>query len=595
MPQDDPRPSRGVLPWTGRRRELLSAAAGGVLAAVLYVVEAGAQRPSSAASDVSRVVSLDTTLIPPPVPREFRGVWVSSADGGDWPSRSGLSPERQQAELVALIERARAVGLNAVVFHVRLSGDAFYPTSLAPWSQKLAGTQGAAPGYDPLALVVREAHARGMQVHAWFNPFRASLDGGIAAAPNHVTRAHPEWVVRYGPQQWIDPGIPAAREAVLATIMEVVERYDVDGVHLDDFFYPYRETKTFTRRVGKGRKRKTITETRELDFPDAKSWRRYGASKWKVRDDWRRNNIDTFIEALYGRVHKRKPWVLVGISPFGIWRPGAPAGVSGLDAYREIYADSRKWLRQGWVDYFAPQLYWPLEGPQNRFRALDAWWRTQNPHGRHLWPGLYTAGSTGRFAWSPAIWSPEEIQRQIATLRSAREGTIEAQGHIHFRIASLTVGGGAQATALAERLVANDYRAIALVPEAPWLGGTPPAAPVAQLAPPADAGGQPLLLLGVRDSTPLAWWLLQTRGAADGRWTTSVIPATTRQVALPDGPTAADLVVVRAVDRVGQVSTRTDVWVAGGVGVAGKPARAAAPVTSAPPATPGTQASLTGW
>jgi hypothetical protein len=339
-------------------------------------------------------------------------------------------------------------------------------------------------------------------------------------------------------------------------VLEVVQRYDVDGVHLDDFFYPYRETQTITKRIGKGKKRRTITETRELEFPDAKSWKRYGAAKWKSRDDWRRNNIDSFVETLYRRVHETKPWVLVGISPFGIWRPGTPAGVSGLDAYREIYADSRKWLREGWVDYLAPQLYWPIEGPQNRFRALDAWWRTQNPHGRHLWPGLFTGLSVGR-----APWPRDEIPRQIALLRSNRAGTIESNGHIHFRIASLAAGRDPLAAALGERLIAEHYPATALVPEASWLGGTPPAAPVATLASSSGGAGgtAPLLLLGVRDSTPLAWWLVQTRGAADGRWTTAVLPATTRQIALPEGALSADLVVVRAVDRVGQVSARTDV------------------------------------
>ena len=576
MPSNHRSP-RGIQEWT--RGALLVAS----VAASAHV--AGAQQqparaaPAGAQPDASRVVALDTTLIPPMVPREFRGVWISPADGGDWPSRPGLSAERQQAELVALIERARAIGLNAVIFHVRLSGDALYPTSLAPWSQKLAGTQGVAPGYDPLALVVREAHARGLQVHAWFNPFRASLDGGIKAAPNHVTRAHPAWVVRYGPQQWIDPGIPAAREAVVASVLEVVQRYDIDGVHLDDYFYPYRETKTFTHRVGKGKRRHTVSVTRELDFPDAASWRRHGLSgKWKSRDDWRRHNIDDFIETLYRRVHGAKPWLLVGVSPFGIWRPGTPAGIQGLDSYREIYADSRKWLREGWVDYMAPQLYWELDGPQNRFRALDAWWRAQNPHGRHLWPGLLTMGSAGR-----AAWAPDEIPRQIAVLRGGREGTVEANGHIHFRIASLAAGRDPLAAALGERLVAEDYRATALVPEAPWLGGAAPAPPVAQLAAAADSGAPPLLLLGVRDSTPLAWWVVQSRGALDGRWTTAVIPATTRQLVLPDGAATPDLVVVRAIDRVGQASARTDVFLgAAAASGAGKVARPATAVAGVP-------------
>src|SRR5689334_2499172 len=341
-----PRPPLSLLLRNQARRSTCSlfAAAGLILGGARG---AGTQSviPQGAPRDMSRVALRDSTVFPPIILREFRGAWLSPAADGDWPSRAGLSAEQQQRELITLLDRARTIGLNAVIFHVRLSGDALYATPLAPWSAKLMRTQGVSPGYDPLELVVREAHARGLQVHAWFNPFRASLDGGIKAAPNHVTRAHASWVRRYGPQQWIDPGIPEARDFVLATIIDVVKRYDVDGVHLDDFFYPYRETRTYWRRVGRGRNRHSESYTKELDFPDESSWRKHGRGKWKSRDDWRRHNIDDFIEKLYVQVHETKPWVAVGISPFGIWRPDAPPGISGLDAYREIYADSRKWLR----------------------------------------------------------------------------------------------------------------------------------------------------------------------------------------------------------------------------------------------------------
>ena len=510
--------------------------------------------PMGARPDMLRVVVRDTLVHAPPIVREFRGVWVSPAADGDWPSRPGLSASAQRAELVRLLDRAKEFGLNAIIFHVRLSGDALYDTPLAPWSAKLSGVQGRDPGYDPLAFVIEEAHARGLQVHAWFNPFRASLDGGIRAASNHVSKAHPAWVRRYGRQLWIDPGIPAARESVLATIMDVVRRYDVDGVHLDDFFYPYRETETLYRRVGRGKKRHTVKTVRERPFPDATSWARYGRGKWKSRDDWRRNNIDVFIKTMYERVHEAKPWVSVGISPFGIWRPGSPAGVDGLDSYREVYADSRKWLREGWVDYLAPQLYWPIDGIQNRFRALDAWWRTQNPLGRHVWPGLYTAGAVGR-----APWPSDEIARQIATLRLTREGTLEENGHIHFRIGSLTSPIPSEAarlaTPLGEQLGSETYRLPALVPEMPWLGGAPPAAPLAAVAGIGDDEG-PTLLLGSGDSTVVSLWVVQTR-TPDGKWSMAVLPASTRQLPLGDGHALPDVVVVTSVDRIGQQSPQT--------------------------------------
>lgn len=550
-------PYRRILLELLRRATGPALAAGVMLWGPIQGIEGQAPLPQTAAPDMSRVAGPDASIIPPIVPREFRGVWVSSTDGGDWPSRKGLSAEQQQQELIKLLDRARAIGLNAIVFHVRLSGDALYSTPLAPWSAKLTGTQGVDPGYDPLAFVVREAHARGLQVHAWFNPFRASLDGGIRAAPTHVTRANRGWVVRYGSQLWIDPGLPEARESVIATIVDVVQRYDVDGVHLDDYFYPYRETRTFSRRVGRRHHRHTVYYTRELDFPDAKSWHRYGTrAGWTERDAWRRHNMDDFVATLYRRVHETKPWVLVGLSPFGIWRPGTPAGVNGLDAYREIYADSRKWLREGWVDYLAPQLYWQLDGPQNRFRALDAWWRTQNPRGRHVWPGLFTANVVG-----PADWGLDEIPRQIAALRAARQGSAESNGHIHFRMGSLSPSTGSLASALGDRLAFEDYRVPALVPEAPWLGGKPPTAPLAVVTDASDVRG-PMLLMAVRDSTPLAWWLVQARGA-DGRWAMRILPASTRQLLLTDLIAAPEVVVVRAIDRVGQASSQTTVRVGG--------------------------------
>ncbi|HKO17080.1 MAG TPA: family 10 glycosylhydrolase [Gemmatimonadaceae bacterium] len=533
-----------------RRAAGLLLVATAIVPAGVRVVRAQTGIPQGAPRDMSRVVIRDTTIFPPLVQREFRGVWISPAGEGDWPSRPGLPAAVQQQQLITLLDKARAIGLNAIIFHVRLSGDALYDTALAPWSAKLSGRQGVSPGYDPLAVVVREAHARGLQVHAWFNPFRASLDGGIRAAKNHVTRQHPSWVRRYGSQQWIDPGIPEARQFVIKTILDVVQRYDIDGVHLDDFFYPYRETRTTYRRVGRGRHRHTVKVTRELDFPDAASWAKYGRrAHWTDRAAWRRHNIDDFVHALYDSVHAEKPWLAVGISPFGIWRPGSPAGVDGLDSYREIYADTRKWLREGWVDYLAPQLYWPIDGAQNRFRALDAWWRSQNPLGRHVWPGLYTAGAVG-----PSPWALDEIPRQIATLRFVREGTMEANGHIHFRIGSLIANAGPGSGTLGDRLEAESYRQPALVPEMPWLPGQAPTLPLAQIADRGDDDG-PVLRFAPGDTTSVALWVVQVRDD-HGHWSTSVLPASTRKIALSDGTTTPDAVSVTAIDRVGRASPR---------------------------------------
>jgi len=464
---------------------------------------------------VARVALTD----PPPVPREFRAAWATPIlDMGlrEWPSTPGLSPDSQRAEMRALLDGARDAGLNAVILHVRLAADAMYPTPLAPWSAFISGKSGVGPNppYDPLAYAVTEAHARGLQLHAWFNPFRAMLPNFAgSAAPSHVTRAHASWIRRYGTQRWIDPGEPAARAWSLASILDVVRRYDVDGVHIDDYFYPYRENVTVTRRVGKRR----VRVKREIPFPDDATWRKYGRPRgFTSRDAWRRANIDEFVESIYRGVKKIRPSVLVGISPFGIWRPGYPPGVTGLDAYDEIYADSRRWLREGWLDYIAPQLYWQLGCAQGRFLALDAWWRTQNPKARHIWPGLYTSRTFDpRDAWGIA-----EIPAQILAVRDARPDSVDSPGVIHFRLGALLTRQRLLGATLADGV----YSAHALVPAAPWLGSLAPAAPVvSNTAIDAGAGSLDLVVMP-GDSVAVRWWLIQARGR-DGRWTSSVQPA----------------------------------------------------------------------
>jgi len=450
---------------------------------------------------------------PPVVPREFRAAWATPIwDRGikDWPTRDDMSPAEQRAELRMMLDNAAAAGLNAVILHVRLAGDALYPTIYAPWSVFLTGRSGVAPSpaYDPLAFAVTEAHARGLELHAWFNPFRAMLPNLVGkAALSHVTRRHPEWIRKYGSQTWIDPGDPAARSFVLETILDVVKRYDVDGVHIDDYFYPYREARTLTRRVRGRRVRIKV----EIEFPDDKTWRKFGRGKFSDRDAWRRHNIDDFIETLYTNVKHLKPAMAVGLSPFGIWRPGNPPGVTGLDAYTEIYADSRRWLREGWLDYLVPQIYWEIDGAQDRFRLLDAWWRTQNPMNRHIWPGLYTSKVFG----GSDRWAMAEVPAQVAELRTARDGSADVPGHVHFRMGALFADNNRLAMMLSE-----EYHERALVPAFPWLGARVPAAPSVSLI---AGDGAASFTVVPGDSTRVRWWLIQTRGR-DGRWVTSLRP-----------------------------------------------------------------------
>jgi uncharacterized lipoprotein YddW (UPF0748 family) len=483
------------------------------------------------------------SLVPPAVAREFRAAWMSPVDAGEWPSAPDLDDASQQEELRDLLDRAAEVGLNAVILHVRPAADAFYPTDRAPWSSYFVPPGAEEPGYDPVAFALEEAHRRGLQLHVWVNPFRAAPPERRREplGAEFIAETNPEWVVRYGSQRWIDPGDPAARQAVLGALLEVVYRYDVDAIHLDDYFYPYLEERTTVRRVPVGRRRyRTVRETATIGFPDDRSWARYGAAAgWRDRGDWRRENVSQFVRALYDSVKAHKPWVAVGISPFGIWRPGYPAGVSGLDAYREIFADSRRWWREGWVDYLVPQLYWHSDGEQARNRRLDAWWRAENVRGRHLWPGMLTM----RVASGANRWPASEIERQIGGYRAARAGSAESLGHVHFRLKSLLddAPGG-----LGDRLRAGTYAAPALPPASPWLGADRPGTPGL-----ASCGGAvPAATLTAYGPGRTRWWFVQWRDAA-GRWTARTLPAAAVvPLAFSDGsrPTA---VAVRPVSPTG--------------------------------------------
>lgn len=546
--------------WRNARAR--SALASGTAIALLVLPGTSSQShtPARAASLLDAVVSPPPPPPPPPpgVTREFRAAWVSPVDGADWPSRPGLDDETQRRELRALLDSARDIGLNAIVLHVRPAADAIYPTRYAPWSSYLVGSADEPPGYDPLAFAIREAHARGLQLHVWFNPFRAAPPR--TGARPAISRSLPaSWVRHYGSVWWIDPGIPAARDAVLRAITDVVDRYDVDGVHLDDYFYPYLEQKRITRVVRRGRHRRVIHRVVTLQFPDAASWARYGRARgWTDRAAWRRANVDSFVARLYRDVKARKPWVLVGISPFGIWRPGHPRGITGLDSYAEIYADSRTWLRNGWLDYIAPQLYWPLDGDQSRFLRLDAWWRSENRLGRHVWPGLLTTGTTsGR---SP--WPEREIEAEIDALRAARIDSPESLGHIHFRLRALVRDAGGSLGALLERTTYEDR---AIPPASPWLDPARPTPPVVRVPPPVQT---PFGVLGLSDPrvrvertgpVPVRWWVVQILGAG-GVWSElETIPGDSTVIAIPESARAT-AVAIRSVSRTGVASAPATVW-----------------------------------
>ena len=340
--------------------------------------------------------------------REFRGAWVATVYNLDWPSKPGLPAATQKAQLRALLDRAAELKLNAILLQVRPASDALYASKMEPWSQFLSGKAGVSPGYDPLAFAIAEAHARGLELHAWINPFRAAVSASETLPANHVAKKHPEWVRHFGKQLWIDPGEPAARAYVIDVMTDIARRYDVDGIHLDDYFYPYP------------------LKPADASFPDDPTWERYGRKSGLSRADWRRENINDFVRSMYRAIKEVKPRARVGISPFGIWRPGVPPTIEAqLDAYAQLFADSRKWLAQGWVDYLAPQLYWSIEPAKQSFPVLLNWWRAQS-NGKPVWPGIATE----------RIGSKRPAREIIQEIELTRRGT-SSPGHIHWSMKAL--------------------------------------------------------------------------------------------------------------------------------------------------------------
>ncbi len=478
-----------------------------------------------------------TPLSVPALSREFRGLWIATVANIDWPSRTGLSTAAAQAELITILDLARSTGLNAIVLQVRASGDALFPSSLEPWSRSLTGTQGGNPGWDPLAFAVAETHARGLELHAWFNPFRAgNLSDTARLDPQHFARRRPEFVRTYCTQLWFDPGEEAVQDQAVAVMQDVVRRYAVDAVHIDDFFYPYPDTRC-----------------PNLAFPDSVAYTRYLATGGLLtRDNWRRDNVNRFVERLYREVHVARPTVRVGISPFGIWRPGNPAGIVGLDAFASIYADSRLWLQRGWVDYFAPQLYWSIASTGQNFPALVDWWSQQNTQRRHLWPGLaayrVADGSSSAFVAS-------EIASQVALTRTRVNTAGGPTGTVLYNTTSLRLNRDGLASLLSGGVFASP----ALVPATTWLDAQLPTAPTIAVV--AHGGTSPQLRVTIAGDggEPLSWWAVRWR--TGGAWSMRLIPSTLRTVDVPAGAAASstDAVVVHAIDRVGNASVAA-VW-----------------------------------
>jgi len=379
---------------------------------------------------------------------EFRGVWIATVDNIDWPQRNQFNVDSQKTDFIRQLDLHKQNGMNAVIVQIRPATDAFYPSPYEPWSQWLTGRQGKAPFpfYDPLQFMIEESHKRGLEFHAWLNPYRANFSIGKASiAPNHVTKKHPEWFLSYGGKMYFDPGNREGQQWVLKVIRDIVSRYDIDAIHMDDYFYPYKI-------AGK-------------EFPDAKSYAKdpRGLSK----DDWRRSNVDTIIYHISKTIREEKPWVKFGISPFGVWRNldqdslGSPTR-AGVTNYDDLYADILLWLRKGWIDYVAPQLYWETGHQLAAYETLLEWW-SKHTYGRHLYigQGIYRALEKRKGAWK----DPEELPRQIQLLRS----NPNVQGSVYFSSRSFDYNPNGWVDSLRN----NYYSRPALIPPMDWLPPNP--------------------------------------------------------------------------------------------------------------------------
>lgn len=331
--------------------------------------------------------------------KEFRGVWIATVDNINWPSKAGLTDEEQKAEYIALLDEMKELNMNAVIMQVRPTADRLYKkVDIEPWSKYLIGEIGKPPKYDPLQFFIEEAHKRGFEFHAWFNPYRITLKEEDTIPINHRVCENPEWIVEYNKRYYYDPGNPFAREFIENLIVEVVKNYDIDAIHMDDYFYPYPI---------KDKNRKNIP------FNDSYSYEKYG--KGLSLEEWRRANTNSFVKNLSSKIKRIKPNIRYGISPFGVWRNKTTDETgsdtkAGIENYDDLYADTRKWIKNGWIDYIAPQIYWDFNLKVARYDILVDWWSKEvegTDVDLYIGQALYKIGTTK--AWK----NPYEIINQI--------------------------------------------------------------------------------------------------------------------------------------------------------------------------------------
>ena len=467
----------------------------------------------------------------PGPPREFRAVWVATVDNIDFPTKKDLSITQQKAELLAILDLAKKLRLNAVIFQVRPMADAVYKSDIEPWSEFLTGEMGKPQAFDPLEFIVAEAHKRGILVHAWFNPYRAYHPAAKTVSANHISKLRPDLVRQYGKYLWLDPTEPDVRKHSLNVILDVVRRYDIDGVHFDDYFYPYPENDAAGKRIEFPDDKRWQEALRSIDADNSGSDQSHAAQ----RDNWRRANVDLLIQAVGREIKRIKSDIVYGVSPFGIWQPMPERGITGFNAYQELYADARKWLRDGTVDYLSPQLYWETAKKRQSFSVLLDWWQEQNARHSFIWPGLaaYRIGSTPTF-------NAAEIASQIARTRMSPE----TSGSIFFSQKSIRNDlGGIQST-----LRDQVYKTDAIIPSFSWIKTEKITSPQTTVK-----RSRKFIQVNWRETgSRRAFWFVVYAKDKDG-WSYSVLPASERSISL-SVDRRIEKIIVKSVDRLGNES-----------------------------------------
>ncbi len=499
------------------------------LIVVFYLIEFSTENSSS------------KSQAPIKVEREFRAAWVATVANINWPSEPGLPVEQQKQEALDILNSLQANNFNAVIFQVRPQADALYESDIEPWSYYLTAEQGKAPVpfYDPLSFWIDEAHKRGLELHAWLNPYRAHHIKGDKISDQSVVNLRPELVVELAMgYRWLIPTKQETIDYSLKVVMDIVKRYEIDGIHFDDYFYPYPS-------YNEGK-----------DFPDAEDYQHYQLEGGDLSvADWRRDHVNQFIKLVYDGIKSEKKHVKFGLSPFGIWKPGNPSTIEGMNQFDKLYADAKLWLNEGWIDYFVPQLYWKISQYPQSFPLLLSWWEKENIKNRHLWPGIQTQLGEDETAMVESI-------NQIMISRAMLN---DRPGSVFWNVKALQDN-----PEFNERLTSGPYKKQALIPEYSWLDSIKPKSPTLSF----NATPKQLEVTWRHDQlADIAHWVLYTR--YDNQWSYQILPSKTNalsigsykfpeevkrygqyqpEIEVPAKPEAITEIALTAVDRFGNES-----------------------------------------